>query len=108
MKFLDKQINETRNNYNYFYIKLIFSILKNIFKLSLILLLSSIFNYTIINIIAIICTIYYFYNIISITIYYFDIINDIRDTLNYEELYFEFDFNILNNDMFRSVIKYEK
>jgi hypothetical protein len=49
MKFLDKQISEARNNYNYFFIKLIFSIFKNIFKLSIILLISSIFDYTIIN-----------------------------------------------------------
>ena len=39
---------------------------------------------------------------------YFDIINDIRDTLNNDELYFEFDFSLLYNDMFRNVIKYEK
>lgn len=103
MKFLDKQISEAKDNYNYFFIKLIFCIFKNIFKLSIILILSSVFNYTIINIIAIMFTIYYFYNSISIGKYYFNIIKEIKDTLVFDELYFEIDFNLLHNDLFRSV-----
>lgn len=106
MNFLDKQISETRDNYNYFFIKLIFSIFKNIFKLSIILLLVSIFNYTVINVIAIIYTVYCFYNIISISKYYFNIIKDIKDTAGYEDFSFEINANLLYNGIFNGEIKY--
>ena len=108
MKFLDKQINDARNNYNYFFIKLIFLIFKNIFKLSVILLLSNVFNYTLINIIAIISTIYYSYNIISIINYYMNIIKDIKDTLGEDKLYFEIDLSLLYCNFFKGVIRYGK
>lgn len=106
MNFLDKQINEARENYNYFFLKLIFLIFKNIFKLSTILFLCSIFNYTVINIIAIICTVYYFYSIISISKYYFNIIKDIKDTFGYEDFSFEINIDLLHNDIFNGEIKY--
>ena len=104
--FLEKQINEAKENYNYFCIKLIICIMKNIFKLSIILLLSSIFNYFIINVIAIICTVYYFFILFDIIKYYSNIIKDIKDTVGYEELCFEINFDLLNKDIFRGKIKY--
>lgn len=108
MNFLDKQISNARENYNYFFIKLIFSILKNIFKFSIILILSNIFDYTIINIIAIICTLYYSYKIISISAYYLNIINDIKNTLGYEDYSFEINVELLSNYFFRGEIRYGK
>ena len=54
---LDNQIEVAKYNYNYFFTKMIVKILQTCFKLSCILLISEIFNYTIINIIAIIYTI---------------------------------------------------
>ena len=50
---LDNQIEIAKYNYNYFFTKMIVKILQTCFKLSCILLISEIFNYTIINIIAI-------------------------------------------------------
>lgn len=106
MKYLDKQISNARENYNYFFVKLIFSILKNIFKFSIILILSSIFNYTVINIITILCILYYGYKIIFMSVYYFNIIKDIKDTLGYKDFSFEINLDLLNNDIFKGEIKY--
>lgn len=108
MNFLDKQINEANDNYNYFFTKLIFCILKITFKLLIVLLLSSIFNYIFINIIAILFTIYYFYNIIKVSKYYIDIIRDIQETLGYTKLCFEIDLNLLHINLFRGVVRYGK
>lgn len=108
MNYLDKQIKIAKENYNYFFMKLIFGILSIIFKLSIMLLISSIFNYVIINIIALIYTIYSFYNIVNICKYYFSIINDIKNTLGYSDLAFEIDFSLFDNNIFKGVVKYGK
>lgn len=108
MNYFDKQIRTAKDNYNYFFMKLIFGILNIIFRLSIMLLISIIFNYTIINIIALIYTVYSFYNIVNICKYYFNIINDIKDTLGYSDLYFEIDFSLFDNNIFKGVVKYGK
>ena len=108
MNYLDKQIKHARDNYNYFFIKLIFCILKNMIKLSIMFLLSSIFNYTCINIIVLLYTIYTIYNIYSLCVYYFNIINDIKDTLGYEELTFEIDFSLIDVKFLKGMVKYGK
>ena len=108
MTYFDRQIKDARDNYNYFFIKLIFSIFKVIFKLAILLILISFFDYTIINIIALIYTIYSFYGIYSIYNYYIDIINDIKNTLGYNDFVFEFDFNLINKNIFKGVLKYGK
>lgn len=108
MNYLDKQIRAAKDNYNYFFMKLIFSNLNIIFKLSIMLLISSIFNYTIINIITLIYTIYSLYCIINICNYYFNIIKDIKDTLGYSDLSFEIDFSLFDNNIFKGVVKYGK
>lgn len=74
---LDNQIEIAKYNYNYFY-KNDSKILQTCFKLSCILLISEIFNYTIINIIAIIYTIISLFNIYIIISNYKYIIEDIR------------------------------
>ena len=66
MSYIANQLEEAKYNYNYFFMKMIIKVLQVCFKLSFILLLSSIFNYLIINIIAIICTIISFVNIFDI------------------------------------------
>lgn len=106
--FFDKQISIARDNYNYFFIKLVFSILKSIFKLSIMLIISSIFNYTIINIIVLIYAVYSLYNICSTVNYYLDIIKDIKNTLGYDDLAFEIDVNLINSNFFKGVVKYGK
>ena len=108
MNYLDKQIRIAKDNYNYFFMRLIFSVLKVIFKLSFILLLSSVFNYLIINIIALIYTIYSLCNIYFIIKYYSGIINEIKDTLGYDDYSFELDFNLVNNNIFKGMVKYGK
>ena len=100
MSYVTNQLEEAKYNYNYFFMKMIIKVLQVCFKLSFILLLSSIFNYLIINIIAIICT--SIYNIIKNYVY---IIEDIRDTLNID-LSFELDLNVLSNNLFKGMFNY--
>ena len=108
MNFFNEQVKIAKDNYNYFFMRLFFSILKIVFKLSCLLLLSSIFNYLVINIIVLIATIYYLYNVYYICSYYFDIINDIKDTLGYNNYSFELDFSLINNNIFKGMVKYGK
>ena len=49
MSYVTNQLEEAKYNYNYFFMKMIIKVLQVCFKLSFILLLSSIFNYLIIN-----------------------------------------------------------
>ena len=103
MSYVTNQLEEAKYNYNYFFMKMIIKVLQVCFKLSFILLLSSIFNYLIINIIAIICTIISFISIYNIIKMY--IIEDIRDTLNID-LSFELDLNVLSNNLFKGMFNY--
>lgn len=108
MNYLDRQIKDAKNNYNYFFIKLIFSIFNVIFKLAILLILISFFDYTIINIIMLLFTFYSFYEVYRIFIYYSEIINDIRNTLGYNEFVFELDFDLISRSIFKGVLKYGK
>ena len=118
--FLNNQIEEAKYNYNYFFMQMIIKILRVCFKLSFVLLLSSIFNYLIINILAIICTIISFINIWSslikkkmlLNIYdiirkYKYIIDDIKNTLDIDYL-FELDFNVISSNLFKGMFNYGK
>ena len=105
MSYVTNQLEEAKYNYNYFFMKMIIKVLQICFKLSFILLLSSIFNYLIINIIAIICTIISFISIYNIIKNYVYIIEDIRDTLNID-LSFELDLNVLSNNLFKGMINF--
>lgn len=108
MNYLDKQFKEAQDNYNYFFVKLIFSIFKIIVWLAFMLLISSIFNYTIINIIALIYTIYALFNIYNTLKYYSIIITDIKETLKLDSLSWKIDTNLLNINFFKGVVKYGK
>ena len=105
MSYIANQLEEAKYNYNYFFMKMIIKIIQLCFNLSFILLLISIFNYLIINIIAIICTIISFISIYNIIKNYMYIIEDIRDTLNIE-LSFELDLNVLSNNLFKGMFNY--
>lgn len=106
--FLKKQIENAKENYNYFFIKLIFSIIQIFLYLMLILIISSIINNIFINIIALLYTFYSIYKIVTITKYYKDIINDIKETLGYENLTFEIDLKNIEGNLFKGVVKYGK
>ena len=108
MTYFDRQIKIARDNYNYFFMKLIFSIFNIIFKLTILLIIVSFFNYVIINIIALLYTLYSFYRIYRIYVYYIAIINDIKNTLGYNDFVFELDFNLINRNIFKGVLKYGK
>lgn len=108
MNYLDKQLKEAYVNYNYFFVKLIFSIFKIIVWLAFMLLISSIFNYTIINIMVLIYTFYALYSIYDIWKYYTIIITDIKETLKLDNLSLEIDTNLLNINFFKGVVKYGK
>ena len=95
---LDNQIEIAKYNYNYFFTKMIVKILQTCFKLSCILLISEIFNYTIINIIAIIYTIISLFNIYIIINNYKYIIEYPDYTLNefiLQAIDFKYSINIL-------------
>ena len=102
---LDNQIEIAK--YNYFFTKMIVKILQTCFKLSCILLISEIFNYTIINIIAIIYTIISLFNIYIIISNYKYIIEDIRKTLKLE-VSFEIDLNTISDKLFKGILNYGK
>lgn len=106
--FLEEQILEAKNNYNYFIMQMISQIIDALFKLSIVLLISSIFNYIIINIIALILTFYTLYKIYQIIDNYLFIINDIRTTLNIKELTFEIDLAEIKNTFLRNLVNYGK
>lgn len=108
MNYLDEQMICAKDNYNYFFMKLLFGILKVIIYLSIVLLISIIFNYLFINIIALIYTIYSMYAIYSVIKYYTDIINDIKNTLGYNYYSFEIDFSLINKNIFKGIVKYGK
>ena len=105
--FLNNQIEEAKYNYNYFFMQMIIKILRVCFKLSFVLLLSSIFNYLIINILAIICTVISFVNIFDIIKKYKYIIDDIKNTLDIDYL-FELDFNVISSNLFKGIFNYGK
>lgn len=108
MNYLERQFIDAKDNYNYFFVKLVFEILKNLTKLAIILLLSSIFNYVIINIIVLIYTFYTIYNIYYLSNYYLKIIYDIKNTMGYSELSFEIDFSLININYLKGIVKYGK
>lgn len=108
MNYLEKQFRDAKDNYNYFFVKLVFDILKILVKLSIMLLISSIFNYVIINIIVLVYTFYAIYNIYSLCNYYFDIIYDIKNTIGYSDLSFEIDFSLININYLKGALKYGK
>jgi len=108
MDYFEKQVIDAKYNYNYFFVKLIFDILKILFKLAIMLLLSSIFNCLILNSIVLIYGIYSIYNIYSVINYYYRIISDIRDTLGYSDLSFEIDFSLINIKYLKGVLEYGK
>ena len=81
--------------------KMIIKLLQISLKLSFVLLFSSLFNYTIINIIAIISSIISIISIYDVITNYKPLIDDIGNTLNIEKLSFEIDLNVISNNLFK-------
>jgi len=108
MNYLEKQFRDAKDNYNFFFVKLVFDILKILVKLSIILLISSIFNYFIVNIIVFIYIFYVIFNIYNLSNYYFGIISDIKETMGYSDLSFEIDFSLININYLKGALKYGK
>ena len=108
MNNINNQLETARYNYNYFIMKMIIRILQECFNLSCVLLISDIFNYTIINIITIIYTIISLFSIYNIIINYNNIIEDIRTTLGIDKLSFEIDVNVISNNLFKGFLSYGK
>lgn len=107
-KHLERQLIEAKNNYNYFFMKMVIKVLQICFKLASILLISEIFNYTIINILAIIYTIISLFNIYDTISNYKFIIEDIKNTLKIKELSFEIDLNVISSNLFKGILNYGK
>lgn len=96
------------DNYNYFIMKMIVKIIICTLKLSIMLVISGIFNYLFINIIVIIYAIISIFKVYKIIYNYKYIISDIKNTLNYETLSFEIDLNVVTNNIFKGIISYGK
>lgn len=96
------------DNYNYFIMKMIVKIIICTLKLSIMLVISGIFNCLFINITAIIYTIISIFKVYEIIYNYKYIISDIKNTLNYETLSFEIDLNVVTNNIFKGLISYGK
>ncbi len=96
------------DNYNYFVMKMIVKVIIYLLRLSIMLIISSIFNYLFINIIAIIYTIISIFWVYEVISNYKYIINDIRYTLDYGDLSFEIDLSVITNSIFKGLISYGK
>lgn len=106
--YIDVQKNNAINNINFFFMKMIIKILQVFIKLAFVLMISEIFNYTIVNIIALIYTFISIYNIYEISGNYIYIIRDIRNTLNIKNISFEIDLNTISNNLFKGILSYER
>ena len=104
--YYSKQIVSAKKNYNYFFVKMIFSSLKVFTKLALILLINTFLNYTITNIIAMLYTLYSLYLLFKYNNYYINIIRDIKKTLGINDLCFEIDFSLIRYDIIKGVLEY--
>lgn len=96
------------DNYNYFIMRMIVKVIQCILKISIILLISGILNYTFINIIAFVYTIISIYSIYLIICNYKYIIMDIKNTLNYQDLSFVIDLNFISSNIFKGLVNYGK
>ena len=103
-----KQVEEAQNNCNYFFNKLLSCILSIILKLLSIILISIIFNYLIINIIAILYTFYSLYSLMEVTSYYMNIIKDIAISSNIKLTSFEVDPNIYKEEVLKKILNFSK
>ena len=106
--YYNEQVLVAQENYNYFFAKLICCIMQIFIKLSIVLLIDVIFNFTIINIISLIYVIYAMMTIFKCISYYMDIIYDIKNTLNLSNLSFEIDFSLIHYDFFKGIVEYGK
>jgi len=103
--FFDKQKLHAKENYNYFFMKMVFKIILTSFKISTILIFRQIVNNYIINIFTIIFIIFLIYNICENIIKYNKILKDIKKTLNINDLYIEID---LRGNLLKKVLNYGK
>lgn len=99
--FFNNQIMMAKNNFNYFFMKMIVKIFQNIFKIASILLISQICNLLFVNILSILLIITTIYNIYEIVTNYSQILKDIKNTLPNENICYEIDLNTLSNNLFR-------
>lgn len=106
--FFNTQLSLAKENLNYFFMTVVTKVLMFIFKLSLCLIINGIFDYFIINIICLLYTIYSMINIYKMVTNYSEIIKDIKSIIKVDKLYFEFDFNLIKNGLFRKKENYGK
>lgn len=106
--FLNKQLIDAKENYAYFFVKLVFSIMQIFFKLSIMLLLSTILNNIFINIITLLYTFYSLHNVSYTINYYSSVMNDIKNTIGYDELYLEIDLKLIKGNIINGMVRYGK
>ena len=80
--YIEKQIQDANNNFNYFLVCLITLIIRSIFIISIILIINSYILSTTINVVSIIITSIYGIHLYNKISYYIDIMHDIRNTIS--------------------------
>lgn len=106
--YYNEQIISAKKNYNYFFVKMIFNILKIFSLLAGVLLINIFLNITVTNIISLVYSIYSLYLIFKNINYYTDIIRDIKNTLGINSLSFEIDFNEISYNIKKGMLDYGK
>ncbi len=105
---LNKQKNDAKNNFNYFFMSMIIKIFKVLIFLLSILLINQIIDILLINIITLIYTVYTIFKIYRIIDDYNYVLNDIKNTFDKEDFDFIIDFDYLKNNLFKGVLDYGK
>lgn len=106
--FLDIQKEHARENFNYFFMKLISKTLNYLLKITLFLLVTEIFDYTIISIFCFIYVIYSIYSMYNVYSNYNSIMKDIKESIDGDEIYYEIDFHQLKNNLLGKEVNYGK
>ncbi len=105
--FLEKQSDSARNSYNYFFMKMVTKILIYLILLAVFLLINQIFDILVINIITLLLSIYYVFNIYKVIDNYSYILNDIRNTFTKIDFSLVLDINTVKDNIYK-VVKYGK
>ena len=106
--FLEKQINVAKDNFNYFFMKMITKIIKLFIVFTCILLINQFFDTLFMNIITLLFTLIFIFRVYKIIDEYTYILNDIKNTFIDIEFPFIVDTNVIKNDLIGMVVKYEK
>ena len=106
--YVNNQIKDANNNFNYFLVRLITLIVRVIFIISLILIINSFISSTFVNVISIIFMILYGIHVFNKVSYYSEVMLDIKSTIPKEKISYELDINTLSDNLITKGFNYGK